>query len=123
MRRTNINAVLRMVREYLNGDMNEIDFYLDFPYEIEKRYQKMCREDPDYTDMIYYYLVTDFVSRLRSAAGILLPLNTRTLLLYPGGRDCIGAAGVDAYNGSTNIWNKSNAAPGSVTGSCIFLFV
>ena len=27
MRRTNINAVLRMVREYLNGDMNEIGFY------------------------------------------------------------------------------------------------
>ena len=27
MRRTNINAVLRMVQEYLNGDMNEIDFY------------------------------------------------------------------------------------------------
>ena len=27
MRRTNINAVLRMVREYLNGDKNEIDFY------------------------------------------------------------------------------------------------
>ena len=51
MRRTNINAVLRMVREYLNGDMNEIDFYLDFPYEIEKRYQKMCREDPDYADL------------------------------------------------------------------------
>lgn len=40
---------------------------------------------------------TDFLSRLRIAAGILLPLNTRTLLLYPGGRDCIGAAGVDAY--------------------------
>ena len=35
--------------------------------------------------------------RLRIAAGILLPLNTRTLLLYPGGRDCIGAAGIDAY--------------------------
>ena len=105
-----------MVREYLNGDMNEIDFYLDFPYEIEKRYQKMCREDPDYADLIYYYLVengTDlhrsmtseefhdhiqtqydnvmdgvyliFLSRLRIAAGILLPLNTGTLL-YPGGR-------------------------------------
>ena len=40
---------------------------------------------------------TDFLSRLRIAAGILLPLNTRTLLLYPGGRDCIGAAGVDTY--------------------------
>lgn len=33
---------------------------------------------------------TDFLSRLRIAAGILLPLN--------GGRDCIGAAGVDAYD-------------------------
>ena len=41
---------------------------------------------------------TDFLSRLRIAAGILLPLNTRTLLLYPGGRDCIGTAGVDAYS-------------------------
>ena len=66
MRRTNINAVLRMVREYLNGDMNEIDFYLDFPYEIEKRYQKMCREDPDYTDMIYYYLVENGTDLHRS---------------------------------------------------------
>ncbi len=46
---------------------------------------------------------TDFLSRLRIAAGILLPLNTRTLLLYPGGRDCIGAAGVDAY--ATSPWN------------------
>ena len=41
---------------------------------------------------------TDFLSRLRIAAGILLPLNSRTLLLYPGGRDCIGAAGIDAYD-------------------------
>lgn len=47
---------------------------------------------------------TDFLSRLRIAAGILLPLNTRTLLLYPGGRDCIGAAGVDAYGVSVNLW-------------------
>lgn len=46
---------------------------------------------------------TDFLSRLRIAAGILLPLNTRTLLLYPGGRDCIGAAGVDAYHFSTHL--------------------
>ena len=66
MRRTNINTVLRMVREYLNGDMNEIDFYLDFPYEIEKRYQKMCREDPDYADMIYYYLVENGTDLHRS---------------------------------------------------------
>lgn len=48
---------------------------------------------------------TDFLSRLRIAAGILLPLNTRTLLLYPGGRDCIGTAGVDAYGlSAATLW-------------------
>ena len=36
MRRTNINAVLRMVRQYLDGEMSMIDFVLDFPYEMEK---------------------------------------------------------------------------------------
>ena len=51
---------------------------------------------------------TDFLSRLRIAAGILLPLNTRTLLLYPGGRDCIGAAGVDAYFSSFEILLSDN---------------
>ena len=54
MRRTAMNAVLRMVRECLNGNINEMDFRLDFPYEIEKRYWKMCREDADHADLIYY---------------------------------------------------------------------
>lgn len=56
---------------------------------------------------------TDFLSRLRIAAGILLPLNTRTLLLYPGGRDCIGAAGVDAYEKTPSffIWQQYNELP------------
>mgnify|MGYP004573227347 CR=1 FL=1 len=80
MRRTNINAVLRMVREYLNGDMNEIDFYLDFPYEIEKRYQKMCREDPDYTDMIYYYLVENVPYVLKCIRNI---MNRNQLCIAP----------------------------------------
>ena len=46
------------------------------------------RNNPIMSWMAY----TDFLSRLRIAAGILLPLNTRTLLLYP-----VGAAGVDTY--------------------------
>ena len=54
---------------------------------------------------------TDFLSRLRIAAGILLPLNTRTLLLYPGGRDCIGAAGVDAYTVTDGLCTEKIADP------------
>jgi hypothetical protein len=57
MRRTNINAVLNMVREFLDGEMDSISFQLDFPYEIEQRYRKMVREDSDFADMIYCYLV------------------------------------------------------------------
>ena len=57
MRRTNINAVLRMTKAYLDGKMDRIDYELDFPYEVEQRYQKMCREDAEYADMLYYYLI------------------------------------------------------------------
>lgn len=57
MRRTNINAVLNMVQEFLDGEMDSISFQLDFPYEIEQRYRKMVREDSDFADMIYFYLV------------------------------------------------------------------
>ena len=57
MRRTNINAVLNMVQEFLDGEMESISFQLDFPYEIEQRYRKMVREDSDFADMIYFYLV------------------------------------------------------------------
>ena len=53
----NINALLKMTREYLDGKMDRIDYELDFPYEVEKRYQKMCREDPEYADLLYYYLI------------------------------------------------------------------
>ena len=57
MRRTNINAVLRMTKAYLDGKMARIDYQLNFPWEVEQRYQKMCREDTEYADMLYYYLV------------------------------------------------------------------
>ena len=67
MRRTNINAILKMTKKYLDGEMSRIDYELDLPYEVDKRYQTMCKEDADYADLIYYYLVecgTDQASRL-----------------------------------------------------------
>lgn len=70
MRNTNINAVLNMVREYLDGEMDSISFQLDFPYEIEQRYRKMMRENPDYAEMIYFYLVeqgTDLAEEMSDA--------------------------------------------------------
>lgn len=57
MRRTNINALLKMVRQYLGGETDRFSFVLDFPYEVEKRYPKMLKEDEEYADMLHYYLV------------------------------------------------------------------
>jgi len=57
MRMANIKAVLKMTEDYLAGRIDRISYELDFPYEVEQRYQKMCREDADYADMLYYYLI------------------------------------------------------------------
>lgn len=57
MRRTNINALMKMVWQYLNREIGYIDFVLNFPYEMEKRYQKAVKEDAEYADMMYYCLI------------------------------------------------------------------
>ena len=56
---TNINYIMDMTKSFLDGEIDIIDFYLDFPYEIEKRYRKMAREDRDYAELIYDYLVEE----------------------------------------------------------------
>lgn len=50
---------MKMVRMYLDGKMERIDLSLDFPYELEKRYEKMCAEDRDYAELINDRLLDD----------------------------------------------------------------
>jgi len=59
MAMTNINYIMDMTKSFLDGEIDIIDFYLDFPYEIEKRYRKMVREDRDYAELIFDYLVEE----------------------------------------------------------------
>lgn len=59
MRRTNINAVLKIIRMYLDGKISRIDLTLDFPDELEKRYEKMSSEDREYAELIYDRLLVD----------------------------------------------------------------
>jgi hypothetical protein len=63
MKRTNINAVLKMVRSYLDGQINRTELCLDFPYELEKRYAKMRSEDQEYAELINDRLLDDGVYR------------------------------------------------------------
>ena len=50
---TNINYMMNMTKKFLDGKIDDIAYTLDFPYELEKRYKKMYREDDDYCELIY----------------------------------------------------------------------
>ena len=56
---TNINYIMDMTKSFLDGEIDCISFYLDFPYEVEKRYRKMVREDRDYAELIFDFLVEE----------------------------------------------------------------
>lgn len=53
MNQPNISYMMGMAKDYLDGKMDIITLTLDFPYELEKRYKKMLREDEDYAGLIY----------------------------------------------------------------------
>lgn len=60
-KRSNIDTVLDMVEAFLKGNMSRLDFQLDFPYEVQQRYQKMAREDEEFARLIDDRLVEDGV--------------------------------------------------------------
>lgn len=59
MRMSNINFVMNMTKSFLDGEIDGITYWLDFPYEIEQRYRKMVREDREYAELIYDCLVEE----------------------------------------------------------------
>lgn len=62
MSQPNIDYMMNMTKEFLDGKINEIAYTLDFPYELEKRYKKMHREDDDYCELIYEYLYEEGIA-------------------------------------------------------------
>ncbi len=53
MSQPNIDHMMNMIKEFLSGEIDDIAYTLDFPYELEMRYKKMLKEDDDYCEMIY----------------------------------------------------------------------
>lgn len=62
VKQPNIDFVMNMTKEYLSGEIDIIDYSLDFPFELEKRYQEMHREDDDYCELIYECLYEEGVA-------------------------------------------------------------
>lgn len=59
MKTTNIDFVMNMTKDYLDGKIDDITYNLDFPYEVEERYRKMVREDRDYAELIFDTLIEE----------------------------------------------------------------
>lgn len=62
MSQPNINFMMNMTKKFLDGKIDNISYTLDFPYEIEKRYNKMHREDDDYCELIYECLYEEGIA-------------------------------------------------------------
>ncbi len=56
---TNIKFVMDMTKSYLDGVIDSIAYSLDFPYEVEKRYRRMVKENRDYAEMIFDTLIEE----------------------------------------------------------------
>jgi hypothetical protein len=63
VKQPNIDFMMNMTKDYLSGKIDIIDYSLDFPYELEQRYEKMHREDDDYCELIYECLYEEGVAR------------------------------------------------------------
>lgn len=58
----NIDFMMNMTKSFLKGEVDDIAYTLDFPYELEKRYKKMLREDDDYGELIYECLYEEGIA-------------------------------------------------------------
>ena len=58
----NIDYMMNMTKDFLSGKIDYIAYTLDFPYELDKRYNKMHREDDDYCELIYECLYEEGIA-------------------------------------------------------------
>jgi hypothetical protein len=61
MSQPNVDFMMNMTRDFLEGKIDIITYALDFPYELKARYSKMEREDDDYCYLIYEVLYLEGV--------------------------------------------------------------
>lgn len=56
MRLPNIDFMMELTKDFLDGKIDGVSYSLDFEYYLEKRIEDMEKEDEDYCDLIYEYL-------------------------------------------------------------------
>ena len=62
MKKPNVEFLMAMTKAYLDGELDSVFYSLDFPYEVEKRYKKLLKEDRTLAEIIYDCLVEEGVN-------------------------------------------------------------
>lgn len=53
----NIKYLMKMTKEFIDGQIDSTTYILDFPYELELRYREMLKENREYAELIYDELI------------------------------------------------------------------
>ncbi len=56
---SNIEFLISMTKDFLDGKIDALEYSLDFPYEVENRYHEMVKEDKLTAEYIFDCLVED----------------------------------------------------------------
>ena len=94
MKLTNINFLMKMTKDYLDGKIDYYTYGLDFTYEVELRYSKMIKESRDLAEYIFDYLDQEGASMY----SILSEEEFRARIL--NGYECV----MDTINGDVDIF-------------------
>ena len=58
-RKSGMSYMMAFVQEYLDGELDRLDWDLDFNHYLIKHYPKMEREDSELADCFNYYLAEE----------------------------------------------------------------
>ena len=59
MNKTNTDYLMKMTKDYLEGNIDIITYTLDFPHEVESRYEALEKEDKIMAELIHNCLIED----------------------------------------------------------------
>ena len=62
MSQPNIDFMMELTKDFLDGKIDEVRYSLDFEYYLEKRSKKMQKECDDYCELIYECLYEEGIA-------------------------------------------------------------
>ncbi len=59
MEKANTDFLMNMTKDFLEGKIDLVTYTMDFPHEVETRYENLLHEDKIMAELIYNCLIED----------------------------------------------------------------